>query len=140
MERRANNSPRHCEERSRRSNPAFLPRRRKLACFASLAMTVGRDAPTSRPPADNASRSRKPFEGPDPLFQPPAIFGRPVLEPRIDAEVVRPMQRDVRIELRLAADRDEIGLSVLQDGFGLLRFENDADGHGRNIRLVANAL
>jgi len=30
----------HCEERQRRSNPAFLPQRRKLDCFASLAMTA----------------------------------------------------------------------------------------------------
>jgi hypothetical protein len=35
-------SGRHCEERQRRSNPAFSFAAPKLDCFASLAMTVSR--------------------------------------------------------------------------------------------------
>lgn len=60
------------------------------------------------------------------------MFGRPVLEAAVNAEVMRPVMGDVGIELRLPADRDEIGLSVLEDAFSLPRFENDADRHGRN--------
>src|SRR5258708_22520889 len=107
-----------------------------MDCFASLAMTM--DA--SPAVGHYAGRRRKAFQRPDALFEPPAIFGRPVFKTRVDAEIVRPMVGDVGIELRLAADRDEIGLPVLQDRLGLLRLENDADRHGRDIGLVADAL
>jgi hypothetical protein len=39
--RRGNADTRHCEERKRRSNPAYFEQtKRKLDCFAALAMTV----------------------------------------------------------------------------------------------------
>src|SRR5712675_1336984 len=39
---------RHCEERLRRSNPAFFVASRKLDCFAALAMTAVGIAPCGR--------------------------------------------------------------------------------------------
>src|ERR1700675_3463608 len=81
---------------------------------------------------DDAGRRRKTFDGSNALLEPPAEFGRPVLEFAVEAEIVRPVLRDVGIELRLSADRDQVGLLVLQDGFRLLRFENDADRHRRD--------
>src|ERR1700760_4429231 len=80
---------------------------------------------TSAVTRDLSGRRCKSLQRSDPLLQPPAIFRRPVLEARVDAEVVGPVVGDVGIELRLAADRDQIGLAVAQNGFGLLRFEDD---------------
>src|ERR1700736_4280645 len=87
---------------------------------------------------DDTGRRRKTFDGSNALFEPPAEFGRPVLEFPVEAEIMRPMLRDVGIELRLPADGDQVGLSVLQDGFRLLRFENDTDRHRRDADLVAD--
>ena len=64
---------------------------------------------------DDAGRRRKTFDGSNALLEPPAEFGRPVLELLVDAEIMRPMLRDVGIELGLPADRNQIGLPVLQD-------------------------
>src|SRR3954469_13868177 len=103
-------------------------------------MTARKAITCLRAARDGADRRGKTFQGSDPLLEPPAEFRRPILEARVDAEFVRKMVSDIGIELRLAADRDEIGLPFLQDGFGLLRLQNDADGHGRDIGLFANAL
>src|ERR1700678_1264404 len=74
----------------------------------------------------------KTFHGSNSLLQPPAIFGSPILELPVDAEIMSPMLRDIGIELRLPPHRDEVGLPILQDGFSLLWFENDTDRHRRN--------
>src|SRR5690349_8553427 len=59
------------------------------ACYKSTtAWTICR---ASRAPGDDTGRGGKAFQRLDALLQPPAIFGRPVLEARVDAEVVRPM-------------------------------------------------
>ncbi len=51
-----------------------------------------------------------------------------------------PVMGDVGIELGLPADRDQVGLAVLQNRFRLLRFENDANRHRRDAHLVADPL
>src|SRR4051812_6529671 len=81
---------------------------------------------TSYSPLHFAGRAGKPFHRPDPLLQPPAILRRPVLEFAVDAEIMGPVMGDVGIILRLAADRDQIGLALLQHRFRLLGFEDDA--------------
>ena len=86
-----------------RINRATLPKKRLL--FASL---------------DDPRRRREPFDGANSLLEPPSKFGIPVLELAVDAEIMRPVLRDIGIELGLPADRDQVGLSFLQDGFGLL--------------------
>ena len=43
--------------------------------------------------------------------EPPAIFGRPVLEFAVDAEIMGPVMGDVGIELGLPADRDQVGVA-----------------------------
>ncbi len=53
---------------------------------------------------------------------------------------MRPVMGDVRIELGLPADRDEIGLLVLKDCFRLLCFENDANRHRCNADFLADPL
>src|SRR6266568_3446406 len=73
-------------------------------------------------PLDDPGRCGEPFDGANSLFEPPAIFGRPVLEPAVKSEIMGPVLRDVGIELRLPADGDEVGLPLLQDRFGLLGF------------------
>src|ERR1700704_554805 len=74
-------------------------------------------------PRDDAGRGRKAFHGPDPLLQPPAIFGRPILELAVDAKIMGPVMGDVGIVLRLPADRDQIGVAFFEHRFGLLGFE-----------------
>src|ERR1700730_9742513 len=94
----------------------------------------------SRSPRDNAGRRGKAFQRSDSLLEPPTKFGRPLLETAVDAEIVRPVLGNIWIELGLTTDCDEIGLLVLKYGLGLLRFENDADGHSGNISFLANPL
>src|SRR5437016_7990881 len=94
----------------------------------------------SRATYDDARRRSKAFHRFDPLLKPPAILRCPVLEATVDAEIVRPVMCDVGVVLRLAADRDEIGLTSLEDGLGLLRLENDANGHRGDVRLLADPL
>src|SRR3984957_10330813 len=89
---------------------------------------------------DDAGRRGKALQGPDPFLKPPAELRRPVLEAPVEAEVVRPMLGDVGIELRLPADRDQVGLLVLQDGLSLLRLQDDADRHGRDVGFLADPL
>jgi hypothetical protein len=50
------------------------------------------------------------------------------------------MMCDIGIELRLAANRDKIGLPVLKDGLGLLRLENYADAHRGDVHFFASPL
>src|ERR1700674_1546006 len=76
----------------------------------------------------------------DPLLKPPAILRCPVLEATVNAEIVRPMVGDVGIVLRLAANRDEIGLVSFKNGLRLPRLENDADSHGGDVRFLADPL
>src|ERR1700681_4975242 len=95
---------------------------------------------SSRTTCNDASRRGEAFHGSDPLLKPPAMFWCPVFEATVDTEFVRPMMCDIRVELRLAANRDKIGLPVLKDRLGLLRLENDADGHGGDVRLFAYQL
>ena len=38
-------------------------------------------------PRDHARRRRKTIQRPDPLFQPPAVFGRPVFKAGVDAVI-----------------------------------------------------
>src|ERR1700722_19710903 len=87
---------------------------------------------------DDAGRRGKAFDGANALLEPPAKFGGPVLELAVETEIVGPVLRDIGIELGLPADRDEVGLAILQDGFGLLSFQNDADRHRRDARLLAD--
>ena len=95
--------------------------------FTSLCMSL-----------DDPGRCGEPFNGPDSLFKPPSIFGSPILELLIDAEIVSPVLRDIGIELRLSTDSNEVGLLILQDCFSLLCFKNDADGHRRYTDVVAD--
>src|SRR5580698_190649 len=93
------------------------------------------------PPIGNhPGRRRKPLQGSDPLLQPPAELRRPILETGVEPEVVLPVQGNVGVELRLPADRDQIGLPVLQDGFGLFRLQDDPDRHGGHPGLLTDAL
>ncbi len=55
-------------------------------------------------------RRGEPFHGSDALFEPPAIFPRPVLEFSVDPEIMGPVMGDVGVELGLPPDRDQIGL------------------------------
>src|SRR5947208_644663 len=87
---------------------------------------------------DDAGRCRNASHGPDSLLYPPAIFGRPILELAIEPEIMGPVMGDVGIELGLPADRDQVGLAIPEDRFGLLRFENDADRHRGNADFVAD--
>src|SRR5580704_3197479 len=70
------------------------------------------------------------------LVQPPAVLGRPHLEVGVAAQLLRRMQRPERIEQRLAADGDQVGVTRLQDRLGLLPVEDQADGHGVDVRLA----
>src|SRR6202035_5188318 len=87
---------------------------------------------------DDAGRRGEAFDGANALLEPPAIFGGPVLEFAVETEIVGPVLCDIGIELGLPADGDEVGLTILQDGFGLLGFQNDADRHRRDARLLAD--
>lgn len=89
---------------------------------------------------DHPDRGGEPFHGSDALLEPPTIFGGPILELPVDAEIMGPVMGDVGIELGLPANRDQVGLPVLQNRFRLPRFENDADRHRRNADFVADAL
>ena len=80
----------------------------------------------------------EPFNGSNSFLKPPSIFGSPILELPVDAEIMGPVLRDIGIELRLPTDSDEVGLSILQDCFSLLRFENDADRHRRDAHFLAD--
>ena len=64
---------------------------------------------------DDPGRRGEPFDGSNSLLEPPAEFGSPILELPVDAEIMGPVLGDVGIELGLPADRDEVGLPVLQD-------------------------
>src|SRR5260370_34059447 len=86
---------------------------------------------------DDPGRSGEPFNGSNSLLKPPSIFGSPILELPIDTEIMGPVLCDIGIELRLPTDSDEVGLSILQDCFSLLRFENHADRHRRDAHLPA---
>src|ERR1700726_1351993 len=46
---------------------------------------------------DDAGRRPQTFDGSDALFEPPAEFGRPVLEFPVEAEIMRPVLRDIGI-------------------------------------------
>src|SRR5258708_6321753 len=94
----------------------------------------------SRLSLDDPGRRGKSFDGSNALLEPPAIFGRPVFEFAVEAEIMGPVMGDVRIELGLPADRDEIGLPVRQNCFGLLGFENDADRHRCDADFVLDPL
>src|ERR1700722_13216810 len=120
---------------------------RKLHDRIALEALGCRSAPPREPPnlssrttCHDSSRRGEAVHRSDPLLKPPAMLWYPVFEATVDTEFVRPMMRDIGVELRLAANRDKIGLPVLKDGFGLLSLENDADGHGGDIRLFANTL
>src|ERR1700730_17692187 len=76
----------------------------------------------------------------DPLLKHQAILRCPLREATVNAEIVRPKVGDVGIVLRLAANRDEIGLIPLENGLRLLRLENDADSHRGNVRFLADPL
>src|ERR1700738_2543839 len=79
-----------------------------------------------------------PFNGSNSLLKPPSIFGSPILELPVDAEIMGPVLCDIGIELRLPTDSDEVGLPILQDCFSLLRFENYAARHRSDARLLAD--
>src|ERR1700686_77898 len=87
---------------------------------------------------DDPCRCGEPFNGPNPLLEPPTIFGGPILELPVDAEIMGPVLCDIGVELRLPADRDEVGLLILQDCFSLLRFENDANRHRCYAHVLAD--
>src|SRR6476661_6299634 len=87
---------------------------------------------------DDTGRRGKPFNGSNSLFEPPSIFGSPILELLVDAEIMGPVLCDIGIELRLPADSNEVGLPILQDCFGLLCLENDADRHRRYAHVLAD--
>ena len=87
---------------------------------------------------DGPGRCREPFDGSNSFLEPPSKFRRPILELPVDAEIMGPVLRDIGIELGLPADSDEVGLAILQDGFGLLCFENNADRHRRDADVVAD--
>src|SRR3979490_2093041 len=88
----------------------------KAAIHADAGVTpLGVDALDM--PLDDPGRRGEPFDGSNSLLEPPAIFGSPVLELPVEAEIMGPVLRDVGIELGLPADRDEIGLPVLKGCF-----------------------
>src|SRR6476660_1258736 len=89
---------------------------------------------------DDPGRRGEPFYGSNSLLEPPSIFGSPILELSVDAEIMGPVLRDIGIELGLPADCDQIGLPVLQDCLCLLRFENDANRHRGDARFLADPL
>src|SRR5450759_1431766 len=89
-------------------------------------------------PLDDPGRCGEPFNGSNSLLEPPSIFGSPVLELPVDAEIMGPVLCDIGIELGLPADSDEVGLPILQDCFSLLRFENDANRHRCYVDVLAD--
>src|SRR5690242_5232904 len=109
---------------------------------------VYRDLDTNEPLASGLSRATyrragrrsEAFHRSDPLLKPPAILRRPLLEAVVNSEIVRPMVGNVGVVLRLAANRDEIGLACFKDCLRLLGLENNADGHRGDIRLLADPL
>src|SRR5471030_1264602 len=94
--------------------------------------------PDLRLSLDDPGRCGAAFDGSNSLLQPPSIFGSPLLELPVDAEIMGPVLGDIGIELGLPADRDEVGLPILKDGLSLLRLENDADRHRGDAHLLAN--
>src|SRR5450759_2101884 len=87
---------------------------------------------------DDAGRCGEPFNGSNSLLEPPSIFGRPIFEPPVYAEIVGPVLCDIGVELRLPTNSDEVRLPILQDRFSLLGFENDANRHRRNAYVLAD--
>ena len=87
---------------------------------------------------DDPGRCGEPFNGPNSFLEPPSEFGSPILELPVDAEIMGPVLRDIGIELGLPADSDEVGLALLQDCFGLLCLENNADRHRRDAHVLAD--
>src|SRR5580692_761761 len=87
---------------------------------------------------DDPGRCGESLHGSNSLLEPPSIFRIPVLELAVDPEIMGPVLRNIGIELGLPADRDEVGLPICQDGFSLLRFENDADRHRCDADLLAD--
>ena len=55
----------------------------------------------------------------------------------IAAEFLGGVQRPERIVERLPADRDQVGVAVLQDLLGLRPVEDQADRHGRDVAPAA---
>src|SRR6516162_2639967 len=111
-----------------------------VSCPHSADSSGNRPSQLSLARYDRPCWRGKAFHRFDPLLEPPAILRCPVLEATVDAEIVRPMVGDVGIELRLAANRDEIGLGPLKNGLRLLRLKDDADGHRGNVRFLADPL
>src|SRR5450755_3709502 len=99
-------------------------------------ISVGVD--TSCMSLDDAGRRGESFDGSNSLLEPPSKFGSPILELPVDAEIMGPVLGDIGIELGLPADRDEVGLAILQDGFGLLCLENNANRHRRDAHVVTD--
>src|SRR5262245_27513886 len=72
------------------SEPGWLRGERVVAKGRSAAWLL-------RAACDGACRRREAFHGFDAFLKPPAILRRPVLDAAVDAEIVRPMMRNVGI-------------------------------------------
>jgi hypothetical protein len=59
-------------------------------------------------------------------------------EARVDAQLLRGVDRPVRIVKQFSTDRDHICLAISQDRFGLVRVHNQADCNRRNSRFGAD--
>src|SRR5580658_6606617 len=74
-------------------------------------------------------------------LEPPSRLHRPMREiRRLARKRLLGVERPVGIEQRLTADGDEIGLAFLEDVLRLPRLEDEADGHGLDLRLAPDAL
>src|SRR5262245_18002090 len=62
------------------------------------------------------------------------------VEPVRQAQSLGGRRRPIGIAQHLARDRDDIGLTVLQDRLGLRRLGDHADNHGRDIGFAAHVL
>ena len=110
--------------RRRRSCPACG---RRFTTQETVILMVGKRSGVTEPFArDKISRGVR-----------RACQGRPVSEDQL-AILAQRVEDTIRARGCGEVPSHEVGLAILQDGFGLLRFENDADRHRCDARLLAD--
>jgi hypothetical protein len=87
----------------------------------------------------NPGRCSERFNGPNPLLEPPSIFGSPILEAPVDAEIMGPVLCDIGFELRVLADGNKVGLLIRQDRFSLLRFCSNLQSSAPRPAIIADS-
>ena len=93
--------------------------------------------------AGTAASGRRACAGPArdaPATSRTASASRANTSSRLVVELELGVQRPVRIEQRLATDRDQIGLALFENGLGLVGMHDQPDRHGPDLDFAADGL